>query len=246
MQKAGGAGHLQRVTFWCEACQPSGMATLQPVLPSGGAVKRPAVGMAEGAGQRAARPAAAGTGLAPAPASAGCAQGLAPGTGHPQAGASAGHTAGPWDGASAQVPPGPQGPSLPQACCNVHGRRSLRLKRVRKTGLTAGRLFFSCQASGCNFFAWADAGFPRCNCQQAVAPGAARPASVLRVSKKEGSGGRWFFSCGQGPQPPAMGRCPDSDQQQGQGSGRHGRCNFFAWATPAHLEPLGPLLTPLL
>ena len=244
MQKAGGAGHLQRVTFWCEACQPSGMATLQPVPPGGAAVKRPAVGMAEGAGQRAARPA----GLAPAPSPAGaCAQRLAPSTGHPPAGALASsHTTRPSDGAPALAPPWPQGPSLPQACCNVHGRRSLRLKRVRKTGHTAGRLFFSCQASGCNFFAWADAGFPRCNCQQAVAPGAARPASVLRVSKKEGSGGRWFFSCGQGPQPPAMGRRPNSDQQQEQESGRHGRCNFFAWATPAHLEPLGPLLTPLL
>ena len=44
----------------------------------------------------------------------------------------------------------------------------------------------------------------------------------LRVSKRAESGGRWFFGCG-------------SER----------RCNFFAWASDAQLEPLGGLLTPL-
>ncbi len=44
----------------------------------------------------------------------------------------------------------------------------------------------------------------------------------LRVSKRVDSGGRWFFGCG-------------SER----------RCNFFAWASDAQLEPLGGLLTPL-
>lgn len=103
--------------------------------------------------------------------------------------------------------------------CAVHGQKALSLKRVRKDNCNRWRLFFSCAARGCNHFQWADLGFPHCRC------GAPGPLAVLRVSKKEASSGRWFFSC--------------------RGSGAGTTCNFFAWATPADLRPLGGLLSPL-
>jgi len=160
-------------------------------------------------------------------------------------------------------------------CCRLHGPKSRALKRVRKEGPNAQRLFFGCNArmpsksssaqaagngyggyqplhqtansggakaapavSKCSHFAWADAHFPPCKCSpknsgknsggSGVANGAAaaqRGAVVLarlRVSKREATGGKWFFSCGQRS------------------------CDYFAWATPAQLAPLGNALTPLL
>merc|ERR1712224_1187626 len=101
--------------------------------------------------------------------------------------------------------------------CEKHGKSKMSLKRVRKQGPNISRLFFTCSVPGCTFFKWADTQFPLCNC-------AARQHSVLKVSKKETSGGRWFFAC-----------------RGGQGKG----CNYFAWASPSQLQPLQGLLNPL-
>jgi formamidopyrimidine-DNA glycosylase len=135
--------------------------------------------------------------------------------------------------------------------CRVHGAGPSMLKRVRKEGPNVQRLFFGCRArassrssasagnrgptapGSCAHFAWADSHFPLCKCAEppscSVGPremGAAAqrgaPLARLRVSKKEASGGRWFFGCGQRS------------------------CDFFAWASPAQLAPLGKSLTPLL
>ena len=168
----------------------------------------------------------------------------------------------------------------PAFFCRLHGPKSRALKRVRKEGPNAQRLFFGCNArssssirgsaaaaggsgygsqqqahqttnaelakarpvvSKCSHFAWADAHFPPCKCSLknhssgnggSVSGYGARSAAAgqkgavvlarLRVSKKEATGGKWFFSCGQRS------------------------CDFFAWATPAQLAPLGDALTPLL
>jgi GRF zinc finger len=74
----------------------------------------------------------------------------------------------------------------PQFCkCNVQGT----LHRVRKTGLTNSRLFWSCSIRKCDFFSWADGTFPKCQ------HGA--PSTVRRVLKPGPTNGQYFFSCSQ-------------------------------------------------
>lgn len=94
--------------------------------------------------------------------------------------------------------------------CPQHGSHSVQLKRVRKDGTNKNRLFYACKAMTCQYFAWADGQFPTCCGRK----------TLLRVSKTQHSGGKWFLSCRD--------------------------CSYFAWASPQHLEPLQTLLTPLL
>ena len=104
-----------------------------------------------------------------------------------------------------------------QHCCPQHGIHSVSIKRVRKSPKpeNRNRLFACCNVKGCPFFVWADAHLPSCRiCKR---------RSIMRVSKKEISGGRWFLTC------PNQ-SCP----------------GFFAWATPDQLIPFGKHLAPLL
>jgi formamidopyrimidine-DNA glycosylase len=104
------------------------------------------------------------------------------------------------------------------AACPVHGSRTLQLKRVRKQDSSnRNRLFHSCRNSTCQFFSWADSRFPSCKCGK---------KSILRVSKTEKTGGRWFLSC--------------SVSEKGAG------CGFFSWAKSEQLLAFGKHLTPLL
>ena len=74
----------------------------------------------------------------------------------------------------------------PQFCkCSVQGT----LHRVRKTGPTNSRLFWSCSIRKCDFFSWADGAFPKCQ------HGA--PCTVRRVLKPGPTNGQYFFSCSQ-------------------------------------------------
>ena len=99
--------------------------------------------------------------------------------------------------------------------CPQHGERTFCIRRVRHKEETRHRLFGTCRIQGCPFFSWMDSHFP--NCPQC------RRKTVLRVSKKEQSSGRWFLSC------------------------NNTRCKgTFAWATPQQLESFGKFLTPLL
>jgi formamidopyrimidine-DNA glycosylase len=104
----------------------------------------------------------------------------------------------------------------PRYACPQHGTRSFCIRRVRHKEENRNRLFGTCKVSGCPYFAWVDTHFPTCpSCQK---------RAILRVSKTERSGGRWFFSC----------------------TAKFCKSNMFAWATPQQLEPLGAFLTPLL
>jgi len=102
--------------------------------------------------------------------------------------------------------------------CSVHA--SVSLKRVRKGGPNCNRLFYSCPAKGCQMlFKWADENFPRCGCGK---------PSILKVSKTQESGGRWFFSCG-----------------AAAGGNKEKGCNHFVWANDSEIQPLKSLLRPL-
>ncbi|KAG1677735.1 hypothetical protein FOA52_001047 [Chlamydomonas sp. UWO 241] len=241
MQKMGGAlrNSIKRTTFWCPACCSGG---------GGG-----------GGGQSSLSGAA---GSAPQQAH------------HAQHAQHAPHAPQPGSGASLYA-----GPAT--ATCSLHGRRCLALSRSRKRGPdddartpNFDRVFFSCRPGGargaasskCIFFQWADGPFPRCACKvHAPAPADPRRArppprdfpAVLKISKKEGTGGRWFFCCGGGDGPGRQGR---GGGRFGGGGGRHGgvgersrgggdarpSCAFFAWAQDEQLAHLGNLLHPLL
>lgn len=122
---------------------------------------------------------------------------------------------------SASAPPIPPLPTITIACPQ-HG--GCLLKRVRKSDSpNLNRLFRICKVRQCQYFAWADGGFPSCRCGR---------KAILRVSKTERSGGRWFLSCAKG-------------DRRGSSNSDHG-CGFFEWAKPEVLTPLGPALTPLL
>lgn len=108
--------------------------------------------------------------------------------------------------------------SQPQ--CPQHGLRATKLSRVRKEGDNTLRIFFTCKNKSCQYFHWADGPFPSCSCGK---------KAVLRISKTEKSGGRWFLCCAGG----------------GRGNNNNG-CGHFTWATDDHLAPLSTLLTPLL
>eukprot|EP00929_Paragymnodinium_shiwhaense_P079979 TRINITY_DN41699_c0_g1_i1.p2 TRINITY_DN41699_c0_g1~~TRINITY_DN41699_c0_g1_i1.p2 ORF type:complete len:174 (-),score=11.31 TRINITY_DN41699_c0_g1_i1:114-635(-) len=112
--------------------------------------------------------------------------------------------------------------SSPGPCCRQHGQKPMCLKRVRKENANMHRLFFACRATGCKFFEWADLSFPSCQCKPFR-------KAVLRVSKKEGTAGRWFFGCQAGTRSPSGGD----------------RCGYFAWASQAQLGHVSALLTPL-
>ena len=63
------------------------------------------------------------------------------------------------------------------------------LHRVRKSGPTNSRLFWSCSNRKCSFFSWADGTFPKC--EHGV------PSTVRRVLKPGPTNGQYFFSCSQ-------------------------------------------------
>lgn len=106
-------------------------------------------------------------------------------------------------------------PCLP--LCMLHGPGQISLRRVRNAGPNDGRLFYSCRGKGCNLFEWADKDFPRCVCPEPSTAG-------LRVSKRQDSGGRWFFGCRRDAKT---------------------RCKHFAWAGADVLQRFGGLLHPL-
>lgn len=114
-------------------------------------------------------------------------------------------------------------PTLTKPCCPQHGSSSLLLRRVRKDNSSnRNRLFRLCKARSCEYFSWADSHLPSCSCGK---------KAILRISKTERTGGRWFISCRTTTSKPTA-------QQRG--------CRFFSWAEPSHLKPFGTSLTPLL
>jgi formamidopyrimidine-DNA glycosylase len=136
--------------------------------------------------------------------------------------------------------------------CPTHGTKGLKLKRVRKLDSgNALRIFRTCSIPKCSYFEWADTHFPNCKCQ------GRRTRTIIRVSKTQHSGGRWFFSCANADDP----RKPSSraggntitnnnnpyqqSQQKSARSQQHG-CGFFEWASPPQLAPFGQTLSPLL
>ena len=108
-------------------------------------------------------------------------------------------------------------PPLRGRVCPRHGRYTVVLRRVRRTGDNFGRLFLSCRERECEHFVWSDGAFPACACTPARSAG-------LRISKKAESGGRWFFGC----------RRRDAQA-----------CGFFRWAAAEDTLALGDLLKPL-
>ena len=68
-------------------------------------------------------------------------------------------------------------------------QKQAELHRVRKSGPTNSRLFWSCSGRKCSFFSWADGTFPKCEhgC----------PSTVRRVLKPGPTNGLYFFSCSQ-------------------------------------------------
>lgn len=113
-------------------------------------------------------------------------------------------------------------PPPPGGECPQHGVRPVVLRRVKRNSPNLSRIFRSCTVGGCQFFAWADGHMPSCRCGR---------RAVLRMSKTERSGGRWFLSCAKG---------------DGRVKSAATPCGFFEWAGKEHLDPLGNLLTPLL
>mmetsp|Transcript_12964 Transcript_12964/g.31594 ORF Transcript_12964/g.31594 Transcript_12964/m.31594 type:complete len:446 (-) Transcript_12964:982-2319(-) len=111
----------------------------------------------------------------------------------------------------------------PQAHCPQHGQKFIKLCRVRKGGQNTLRIFFTCKRKGCQYFCWADGQFSNCKCGK---------KAILRVSKTERSGGRWFLCCASG-------------DKSSKGNNSNG-CGHFEWAKDEHLAYLSPLLTPLL
>eukprot|EP00956_Cyclotella_meneghiniana_P032577 scaffold90161_cov73-Cyclotella_meneghiniana.AAC.9 len=113
-------------------------------------------------------------------------------------------------------------PSIPAPQCPQHGTKTIKLCRTRNsTKQNNLRLFFTCKSRGCNYFSWADSKFPNCKCGG---------KAVLRVSKTEKSGGRWFLCCA------------NTDRKSESNDG----CGHFEWAKPEHIAPLGHHLTPLM
>ncbi len=102
--------------------------------------------------------------------------------------------------------------------CSTHGPSTVILRRCKKRGINEQRIFYTCKVRNCNYFHWADTNFPRCKCDK---------RALLRISKTEKTGGRWFFFCAK------------------RGEKENG-CGFFQWAEPKYLDHYGHLLTPLL
>ena len=101
--------------------------------------------------------------------------------------------------------------------CPKHGNQHVILRRVRaQNSPNFARIFRLCKKKDCEFFAWADMHFPSCHC---------KTRAVMKVSKTEKSGGKWFFCC-------------RSKANQG--------CGYFQWVNSQQLQRIGTGLTPLL
>ena len=102
--------------------------------------------------------------------------------------------------------------------CPKHGNQHVILRRVRaQNSPNFSRIFRLCKKKDCEFFAWADMHFPSCHCNT---------RTVMKVSKTEKSGGKWFFCC------------RSSKANQG--------CGYFQWVNSQQLQCIGAGLTPLL
>lgn len=106
----------------------------------------------------------------------------------------------------------------PKKICPNHGPNKVILRRCKKSGDNEQRIFYTCKERGCNYFCWADTNFPSCKCGK---------RAVLRVSKTDKTGGRWFFFCAR------------------RGMKVTG-CGYFLWTEKKYLDRYGQLLTPLL
>ena len=120
--------------------------------------------------------------------------------------------------------------------CPTHGPSSVILRRCKKKGINEQRIFYTCKSRGCNFFCWADGGFPTCKCH-----GANKSRAVLRISKTNKTGGRWFFFCAK-----RKGESGGGGGGGGRSGGNGNGCGYFQWAEDKYLDRYGHLLTPLL
>ncbi|MGK3753425.1 MAG: formamidopyrimidine-DNA glycosylase [Bacillariaceae sp.] len=110
--------------------------------------------------------------------------------------------------------------------CPQHGSKTILLRRVRKNDSSnLHRLFRTCRVPGCQYFSWADMHLPVC--------GSCRCKTVLRVSKTDRTGGRWFLSCS------------SSKGNSIKTSNTTQVCSFFQWATPSQLALFDDGLSPL-
>ena len=137
----------------------------------------------------------------------------------------------------------------PRHCCPQHGFKRVVLRRVRnKSSPNLHRLFRTCGIRGCQYFSWADTHLPSCRCQPR---GNLSNKTVLKVSKTERTGGRWFLSC-----PATNGSNNNSSYSSFSARNHHPLypaptqqfskgCSFFQWATPGELAPLANDLSPL-
>ena len=135
--------------------------------------------------------------------------------------------------------------AAPRPFCPLHGSKKLLLRRVRdKSSANLHRLFRTCRAKGCLYFCWADSHLPSCGCGKTV---------VLRASKTESTGGRWFLSCAT-----ATSRSKTKPSLARSGKENNGKnpyhssakcssksCSFFQWATHCQLAPFANDLSPL-
>jgi len=105
----------------------------------------------------------------------------------------------------------PSQPLVRQPVCRCGGPTALH--RVRKTGPTMNRLFWSCSSRfrSCGYFLWADTRFPSCGCAHS------RLMILRRVLKEGHNNGRYFFCCA-------------AEVKEGQ-------CKAFMW-TESHLNSI--------
>ncbi len=127
--------------------------------------------------------------------------------------------------------------------CPLHGSKKLLLRRVRdKNSTNLHRLFRTCRVKGCLYFCWADSHLPSCGCGKTV---------VLRASKTERTGGRWFLSCATATRRSktklslARGGKENNGKNPYRSAKSSNSCSFFQWATPCQLAPLANDLSPL-
>lgn len=121
-----------------------------------------------------------------------------------------------------------------ESTCPQHGSSFVILRRVRKNESDNKlRIFYTCTKHNCPFFAWADLHFPFCHCLK-------KKKAILRVSKTQRSGGKWFLCCAHGNNASLNSGVKEQDYS---GSGG---CGYFDWAKKCHLDPIQNLLTPLL
>eukprot|EP00536_Pseudo-nitzschia_multiseries_P002444 jgi/Psemu1/183643/e_gw1.33.142.1 len=128
-----------------------------------------------------------------------------------------------------------QAPPVLSSFCPRHGSKTTLLRRVRKTDSSnLYRLLRTCRVQGCPYFSWADSHLPSCGC---------RHKTVLRVSKTERTGGRWFLSCAS-PSFSLSNSHHQRSESKPQRSGSY-KCSYFQWATPSQLAPFADDLSPL-